>query len=279
MLYALQRLRDLPFFEEAAASLALLAGVLALLAISRSAIRSGRLAADTRRRWLVSTRNAALFALLVGLVVIWGTEVRSFALSFVAAAAAVVIAAKELFVCLAGAFLRTSSGAFELGDRIEVNGVRGDVIDLGAFTTTLLEVGPGQSNRTGRAITIPNSVFTALPVYNETPSGEYLLTTMVVPLPPEADLASAEAALLAAAVEECRPFVDVARARLAQSAAHKGLDPSTVDPRVSVHLVDPVRTDLLVRFPAPVRLRNRVEQSLLHRYLQAVGRSPGGARG
>jgi len=274
MLDAYQRLRSLPFFEEAAASVALLAGVLALLAIARAAIRSGRLARDARRRWLVSTRNAALLALLMGLVVIWGTEVRSFALSFVAAAAAVVIAAKELLVCLSGTFLRTSSGAFELGDRIEVNGVRGDVIDLGAFTTTLLEVGTGHSNRTGRAITIPNSVFTIAPVYNETPSGEYLLTTMAVPVGPEADLVAAEAALLAAAAEECRPFLDAARARLAESAAHKGLDPSTVDPRVSVRLVDPTRTELLVRFPAPVRLRNRVEQSVLHRYLGAVERRP-----
>jgi len=275
MLDVLERLRSLPFFKEAAASAALLAGVLSLLAISRGAIRRSRLAAGARRRWLVSTRNVALLVLLVGLVAIWATEVRSFALSFVAVAVAVVIASKELIVCLAGAFLRTSSGAFELGDRIEVNGIRGDVIDLGAFTTTLLEVGAGHSNRTGRAITIPNSVFTTMHVFNETPSGEYLLTTMTIPVPPGTDLAAAEAALLAAASEECRPFLDAARARLAQSAAHKGLDPSTVDPRVSVHLVDPLRTDLLVRFPAPIRLRNRVEQSVLHRYLGAVDRRPG----
>lgn len=274
MLELLRGLSDVPFFHETASSLVLLLSLLLSLALTRGAIRRGRLAAEARRRWLVQSRNAALLALLVGLVVIWGTEVRSLALSFAAVAVAVVVASKELIVCLAGAFVRTSARAFELGDRIEVAGVRGDVIDLSALTTTLLEVGPGHSNRTGRSITVPNSVFVTSSVYNETPSGEYLLATLVVPLSPGADLAASEAALVAAAEEECRPFLEEARSRLGESAAHKGLDPSTVDPRVSVRLVDPARTDLLLRFPAPVRLRNRVEQGVLHRYLEAVRPAP-----
>ena len=45
--------------------------------------------------------------------------------------------------------------------RREVAGVRGDVLDIGPLTTAVLEVGPGQSihQRTGRKITLPNSVF------------------------------------------------------------------------------------------------------------------------
>lgn len=274
----LKRLSDRPFFHEIAASLILLLVALLGLALARRAILGSRLPSDVRRRWLVQSRNAAIAGLLVGLVVTWGTEVRSLALSFVAVAAAAVIAAKEVIVCLAGAFVRTSSRAFDLGDRIEIAGVRGDVIDLGALTTTLLEVGPGQSHRTGRAITLPNSLFVTTPVYNETPSGEFLMTTLVVPLGSEADWRACERALLEAAEAECRPFVEEARAHLGASAAHAGLDPSTVDPRVSVRVVDPARTDLLLRLPAPVRQRHRVEQAVLARYLDATRRPPvGGA--
>lgn len=275
MIELVDRMAERLFFYETAASLILLLGALLALSLARRAILRSRLANEVRRRWLVQTRNAAIAGLLLGLIVIWGTEVRSLALSFVAVAAAAVIATKELITCLAGAFVRTSSRAFELGSRIEIAGVRGDVIDLGALTTTLLEVGPGQSNRTGRAVTLPNSLFVTVPVFNETPSGDYLMHTLVVPVGREADWRASEKALLEAAQAECRPFLDEARAHLGESAAHKGLDPSTVDPRVSLRLVDPGRIDLLLRFPAPVRLRNRVEQNVLRGYLEAAGPAAG----
>ena len=67
-----------------------------------------------------------------------------------------------------------------------------------------------------------------------------------------------------------QPFLEEARHGLARDATRKGLDPSTVDPRVSVHLVEPDRIDLHVRFPAPVLHRTRVEQEILRGYLDAL---------
>lgn len=48
---------------------------------------------------------------------------------------------------------------------------------------------------------------------------------------------------------------------------------SDVDARVSVRVVDPARIDLLLRLPAPVRHRHRVEQGVLARYLDATRKS------
>lgn len=277
MFSLLERLKAMAFFHEAASSAVLLISVLLVLSLIRRAIRGSRIPADVRRRWLVRSRNATLVGLLVGLVIIWGTEMRSLALSLAAVAAAIAIATKEVLLCVGGAFVRTSSRAFDLGDRIEVAGVRGDVIDLGALTTTVLEVGPGHSNRTGRAVVVPNSAFLSQPVVNETPSGDYLLVTLAVPVSREADWRSAERALLAAAQQECAAFLEEARAHLGRTAAHKGLEPSTVDARVSLRLADPARIDLLVRFPAPVAQRNRVEQSILRRYLETLEAPAGNA--
>lgn len=279
MLEQLEELRKLPFFNEGAGSLALVLGLLLLRSLAARAIRRSRLAEETRRLWLIHSRNTALVAILLGLVVIWGPEVRSLAFSLVAVAAALAIATKELILCVAGAFVRTSSGAFSVGDRIEVAGVRGDVIDLGAFTTTVLEVGPGPSYRTGRAVVLPNSVFVVQPVANETFTGEYLLDTLAVPVERDGDWQRHEQALLTAARTECEPFLEAARQQLTRSAARLGLEPSGVDPRVSLRLVDAKRLDLLVRFPAPERQRARVEQDLLRRYLAALAEAEPGVQG
>src|SRR5690606_5223471 len=107
--------------------------------IIRSIAGAGQLHGDQRRRIMVSVRNALLVVLIVGLVMIWGAELRVAALSAFAIAAAIVIATKELIMCISGSFLRTGSHAFKVGDRIEVGGIRGDVFDTTLLTTTLFE--------------------------------------------------------------------------------------------------------------------------------------------
>jgi len=49
--------------------------------------------------------------------------------------------------------------AYALGDRIEIGSIGGNVVDHNALTTTILEIGPGQTSHqyTGRAMVIPNS--------------------------------------------------------------------------------------------------------------------------
>lgn len=75
---------------------------------------------DLRRRWSAQIRNTCWLVLLLGLVLVWATELRIFAISVVAALAAIVLAAKELILCFTGSFFKTTAKAFVLGDRIEI---------------------------------------------------------------------------------------------------------------------------------------------------------------
>ena len=70
-------------------------------------------------------KTGLLLLLLFGAIAIWAQELRTLALSFVAIAAAIVVATKELLMCLSGTLLRSSSRNVSLGDRVEIAGVRG----------------------------------------------------------------------------------------------------------------------------------------------------------
>src|SRR5690606_16118234 len=55
-----------------------------------------------RLRWRVQIRRAVVTSLILGLLVIWGSELRELAFSLVAVAVAIVIASKELILCFLG---------------------------------------------------------------------------------------------------------------------------------------------------------------------------------
>lgn len=224
---------------------------------------------DIRRRWMAQVRLASLLLLLLGLMVIWGAELRTFALSVVAIAAAIVIATKELIMCVSGTILKASGKTFQIGDRIELGAFRGDVVDQTLLTTTILEVGPGTNihQHTGRTVVIPNSLMLTTPVVNETFSNEYVLHVFTVPLHKDEGWVEAERALLEAANAECSVFQEDAEKHMDRFVRKEGLLPVSIEPRVSLRLDDPEKVVMLARITVPARRKGRIEQAILRRFL------------
>ncbi len=251
-------------------TLALLLILITVRAVTLSRLRRMEgLSNDLRRRWSSQIRLWALLLLILGLMIIWGSELRAFALSVVAIAAAIVIATKELIMCVSGALLKTGGRSFVIGDRIEIGAFRGDVVDQTLLTTTLLEIGPGPNihQHTGRSVVIPNSLMLTTPVINETFFDEYVLHAFAVPIGREDNLKAAESALLQAARDECASYFDTAREHIEELVRREGLEPLSVEPRVTLRMDEPGKTVMLARIPAPARRKGRIEQAILRRYL------------
>ncbi len=262
-------------FRDAVATVLALLSILLLRSAVARAVERSDLPAARRRQMLVQTRNGAIVLFIAATAVIWAQELQTVALSLAALGVAFVVATKELIMCLSGALVRLSSNGFSLGDRIEVNGMRGDVIDIGALTTTIFEVGPGPAihKATGRTIVLPNSIFLTSPVTNETFTDDFVLHATTVPLRRDADWRMHEACLLEAAHAECAAFMEEARANMERLGRKHGLDAPSVEPRVWIRLLDPDKLELVVRFPSPTRVRGQVEQAVLRRYLTELERA------
>jgi len=251
-------------------SLVLLAVVLILRAILvRAVSRNQSLTVEARRRWANHARNTLGVTFVIGLIFIWAHELNAFAVSLVAVAVALVLATKELILCLSGAVLRMGGKVYSLGDRIEIHGLRGNVLDQNWLTTTLLEIGPGQMSQqyTGRAVVFPNSLLLSYPLINETYMKDYIVHVMTVPLPADDDWKKAERVLLEAARDECSPFLEEARRHMKQVEGKSWVDAPSVEPRVTIQLPEPGRINLLLRIPSPGQRTSRVEQAILRRFL------------
>lgn len=267
-----RRSSNASFLRDAFATLALVVMVLLARSFAIRAVARTDVPPEQRRRWLGQIRSVVIIVFLFGIVVIWASELRTVALSLVAFAAAVVLAIKELLLCLSGSFLRGVSRSFKLGDRIEVGAVRGDVIDIGVLTTTIQEIGPGATihQHTGRAVVLPNSVWLSSPVTNVSHLDEYGFHVLTVPVEDGADVQAVEEALLEAARAECAEFLDAVRRYLDRMERHRGIDTPSPDPRVWLRIASTTQIELLLRFPAPIRRVGLVEQGILRRFLAAA---------
>lgn len=82
--------------------------------------------------------------------------------------AAVVIALQDMCSAFAGWFVIISSRKIRVGDRVEINGVRGEVIDIQILRTTLVELNNwlDVDETTGRMLIIPNNFIFKSEVFN-----------------------------------------------------------------------------------------------------------------
>ncbi len=242
--------------------------------LNRVVLRVKDLTAESRRRWMVGIRNILALVFLVGLIFIWAHELNTFAVSLVAIAVAIVLATKELILCVSGSIVRMRADAYALGDRIEIGAIRGKVLDATLLSTTVLEIGPGHQSQqyTGRVVVFPNSMLLATPVVNETYLKEYVLQQIRVPLSSGEDWQAAESALLEAAREECGGFLEEAQRQMQEVEGKTWLDAPSVEPRVTLQIPEAGKITLLLRYPSPIARAARLEQAILRRFLKAFPR-------
>ncbi len=243
--------------------------------IKKIVIRS-RMSNDSKRRAHSNLRMATAVIIILTAILIWSQELYSAALSIAAFAAALSIALKEVLMCFWGSFYRTFSHPFTVGDRIEIDGLRGDVIDIGLMATRILEVGPKNRTHqyTGRMVSIPNSKFISESIYNETRSSgetdDYALHSFIVPVHNDEKWKKKKDILKSVALETCEKYIEKANEYFTKLARTQQVDVPWIEPRINIQMVDPEKLNLIVRVSVPARSKGVVEQEIIHQYLKRV---------
>jgi len=238
--------------------------------ILNKALISSSIPREERRKWIITARNWMSIILMFGVILIWSSEIQAFAISLVAIAAAIAVGTKELILCFVGGVLASIQGPFKVGDRIEINDIRGDVIDMNFFTTKILEIGPHNKTHqyTGRAVVLPNAMFLTKKLINESFMDKYVLHVFTVRLNQGQDWRLAKKVMLKAAESECEEFLDNARLNMERIAEKEGLDVPSVEPRIRFSLATPEVIEMIVRIPSPASRKGNIEQLILLKYME-----------
>lgn len=123
-----------------------------------------------KRQWIAQVRNITIFLIFGILVVVWLEQLRTLAASIVVIVAAIVVVTKEFLLNVVSFYYRTMAKFVTVNDRIEMNDIRGEIIDQNLMGITLLEIGSGGKTHqyTGLTIYLPNSIFLSETTKNET---------------------------------------------------------------------------------------------------------------
>jgi small-conductance mechanosensitive channel len=125
------------------------------------------------------------------------------------AGAGLTVALKDFIVGFIGWFMLMGKNGIRLGDWVEINGVTGEVVEIGPFHTVLLETGnwTDSGHPTGRRVTFTNSFAIEGHYFNFSTTGQWLWDELQLVLP---------------AGKDPYPIVDVIRKKVEEATRESG---------------------------------------------------------
>ncbi|HYZ48486.1 MAG TPA: mechanosensitive ion channel domain-containing protein [Sphingomonas sp.] len=221
-------------------------------------------------------------ALILGILSIWFDNPAHLSTVFGLVTAGVAFALQRVITAVAGYFVILRGKTFNVGDRIVMGGVRGDVIALSFMQTKIMEMGeppPVQSDApavwvhsrqfTGRIVTVTNDKIFDEPVYNYTHHFPYIWDEIRLPVRYADDRTKAERILLDAAERHAITPDRMDTEALAELDRRYSLTGLEIQPRVFWRITDNW-LELAVRFLAHDHGTRRVKDAMSRDILAAL---------
>jgi small-conductance mechanosensitive channel len=231
---------------------------------------------DRRRQQtlqFVLSFSVQLIGALLILIVIFGTP-RQIPTVIGLATAGLTVVLKDFIVAFFGWFILMGRNGVRVGDWVEINGVGGEVVEVGLLRTTLLETGNwSESGRpTGRRVAFMNSYAIEDHYFNFSTAGQWLWEELHITPPSGKDPYALRDAIRAAVEEITREDIDLATREWRRlSQLHGSL--STLSAQPAVELRPTGGLEIVIRYIT--RAQDRIEmRSRLNQRLLAILHAP-----
>jgi len=184
------------------------------------------------------------------------------------ATAGLTIALQDFILAFFGWFFLMGKNGMRLGDWVEINGVGGEVIEIGVIYTTLLETGDlaDKGHPTGRRITFINSFAIRGQFFNFSTHGQWMWDEITVAVPASANTQEMIQCIQEAVVSETAANAGVAEQEWKRGTRGDGLSRFSATPVVNLR-PSGSNIDIQVRYVTRAserfELRNRLYQHVV----------------
>ncbi len=257
--------------------IAALIGVGVVYALSRLMQRSiGRYVKDADTRYRVRK-----FVTFLGYLIAFGVVATVFSdrlagltVAFGVAGAGIAFALQEVIASVAGWFAASFGGFYSPGDRVQLGGIKGDVIDVGILRTTLMEVGQWVNGDlyNGRIVRIANSFIFKEPVYNYSADFPFLWDEITLPVRYGSNWEYTRTVLEQVVKEICQGYAIESLAAWQKAVSKYRLEDAKIEPMITL-VANDNWIEFTARYIVDYRKRRFVKDRLFTRFLEEVDSS------
>ena len=214
------------------------------------------------------------FAILL-IFVVWLPAFGSVGVVLGVASAGLAIALKDPIANVAGWAFIVWRRPFQVGDRIQVDGHAGDVVDLRIFQFTLLEIGNwvDADQSTGRLVHLPNSLALSTSLANYTRSFAYIWDEIPVVITFESDWEKCKPLLLGIVERHSQHLSAEVEKSIREASQRFMIFYNHLTPIVYTDVVD-IGVRLTLRYLVEPRRRRTVRQEMWEDILRSFAAEP-----
>lgn len=233
---------------------------------------------DTDNRY-----RARKFVTLIGYVtgiilitVIFSDKLGGLTVAFGVAGAGIAFALQEVIASVAG-WLAVSAGNFyKTGDRIQLGGIMGDVIDIGILRTTLMECGQWVKADlyNGRIVRVANSFVFKEPVFNYSGDFHFLWDEIVMPVKFGCDYKLAKEIFTRVADEVAGDYARQAKNEWQVMVNKYMIEDAMVEPMITIQVTDNWM-EFTIRYIVNYRKRRSTKDVLFTRIIEEIDKTDG----
>jgi small-conductance mechanosensitive channel len=192
------------------------------------------------------------------------------------AGAGIAFALQQVIISIAGWIALSFGQFYAIGDRVQLGGIKGDVIDIGVLRTTVMEIGEwvkgDQYN--GRIVRIANSFVFTDPVYNYSADFPFVWDEITVPVKYGSDHRLAREIILSAANETVGDYIGAAKKEWKKMTRKYAVENAIIEPMVFL-IANDNWMEFTLRYVVDFKKRRGAKDLLFTHILDAVAQTDG----
>ena len=185
--------------------------------------------------------------------------------------AGITFTLQELILSIAGSFYIFFVRVYKPGDRIEINNIKGDVIDIDSIYTTIMEMGEWVSsdNYSGRIVKISNAFVFKGPIKNYSMDFPFVWDELNILVTYESDIPLAKKLVMESAEKLLSEYSQNSKSKWEEMVERYYIENATLEPTLAMSLTDNW-VQLNLRYITDYKLRRKTKQDLFQEIVLAV---------
>lgn len=209
-------------------------------------------------------------------MIIFEVNLSGLGVAFGVAGAGIAFALQEVIASIAGYLAIHLANFYRVGDRVQLGGIKGDVIDISVLRTTIMEMGDWVKGDlyNGKVVRVANSFVFKEPVYNYSGDFPFLWDEMTIPIKTNSDQRSMRAILEQVLTEEVGSYVQEVEQAWEKMKNQYQIENARLAPMISMTFDENWATYTL-RYIVDFKSRRATKDKLFTKILERIKASNG----